>query len=300
MIDAPLALAFTAGLVATVNPCGFAMLPAYLSYFVGTGDDVPETRVASLRRALLIGSVVSAGFLLVFGITGILITAGVQTVTDFIPWLALAVGVALVILGISMLRGFELTVRLPKAKKARGGRSLRSVFAFGVSYAIASLSCTLPVFLSVVALQAQRTDFISGVATFVAYGVGMSMLLLGITIAVGLGRQRLVGALRRSARYINRIAGGILVAAGVYIVWFWTTSLSAGATALGASGPFRLFEDLSQRAFRLIGDHALLWGLGLGALILGAVLTVVLHSDDEGTEPPSEEHTPVRAGHGSG
>ena len=38
MIDAPLALAFAAGLVATVNPCGFAMLPAYLSYFMGRGS----------------------------------------------------------------------------------------------------------------------------------------------------------------------------------------------------------------------------------------------------------------------
>lgn len=299
MIDAPLALAFSAGLVATVNPCGFAMLPAYLSYFVGTGGDAPESRVASLRRALLIGSVVSAGFLLVFGVTGILITAGVQAVTDFIPWLALAVGVLLAILGVAMLRGFELTVRLPKAKKTRGGRSLRSVFAFGVSYAIASLSCTLPVFLSVVALQAQRTDFISGIATFVAYGAGMSMLLLGITIAVGLGRQRLVGALRRSTRYINRIAGGVLVAAGVYIVWFWTTSLSVGAAALGASGPFRFFEDLSQRAFRLIGDHALLWGLGLGAIILAAVLTVVLRSDDH-AGPHEEDHMPVKALHDAG
>ena len=38
MIDAPFALALTAGMVATVNPCGFAMLPAYLAYFVGAED----------------------------------------------------------------------------------------------------------------------------------------------------------------------------------------------------------------------------------------------------------------------
>ena len=34
-MDARLALAFSAGMVATVNPCGFALLPAYLSYFLG-------------------------------------------------------------------------------------------------------------------------------------------------------------------------------------------------------------------------------------------------------------------------
>ena len=37
-MDARLALAFSAGMVATVNPCGFALLPAYLSYFLGLED----------------------------------------------------------------------------------------------------------------------------------------------------------------------------------------------------------------------------------------------------------------------
>jgi len=281
MIDAPLALAFSAGLVATVNPCGFAMLPAYLSYFVGTGGDVPETRTGALRRALVVGGVVSTGFLLVFGVTGVLITAGFSAITESIPWLALAVGALLAILGVAMLFGFELTVRLPKAHKAKAGRSLGSVFAFGVSYAVASLSCTLPVFLSVVALQAQRTDFISGVATFLAYGIGMSMLLVGVTVAIGFGQQRLVGLLRRSARYINRIAGVILVTAGAYIVWFWSTSLTSGATALGENSAFRFVEDLSQRAFRLIGDHALVWGIGLATVIVAALLTVWLRNDDD-------------------
>ncbi|MFH1330813.1 MAG: cytochrome c biogenesis CcdA family protein [Actinomycetota bacterium] len=281
MIDAPLALAFSAGLVATVNPCGFAMLPAYLSYFVGTGGDAPETRVAALRRALIVGGVVSLSFLAVFGITGALIAAGFQAVTDYIPWLALAVGVIVIGLGIAMLAGFELAVRIPRVGRAGKGRGSAGIFGFGVSYAVASLSCTLPVFLSVVALQAQRTDLLSGVVTFLVYGAGMSMLLVGVTIAVGFGRQRLVSLLRRSARFINRIAAGILIAAGAYIVWFWGTNLSSGATALSGSGPFRFIEDLSQRALQVIGDHPLVWGVGLGALILAAILAVIRRDEVE-------------------
>ena len=287
MIDAPLALAFAAGLVATVNPCGFAMLPAYLSYFVGTGDE-NETRVVAMQRALYVGGVVSLGFLVVFGTTGILISAGTagfqNAITSGIPWVAIVVGVAIVILGIAMLRGYELTVRLPKAKKARKGKGTGSVFAFGVSYALASLSCTLPVFLSVVALQVQRTDFISGVATFIAYGLGMSMLLVGVTIAIGLGQHSLVGWLRRSVRYINRVSGFVLILAGSYIVWFWGTTLTSGADALNSSGPFRFIENLSQTAFRVIGNNTLAWGLGLGAIILGAIGFVFLRS-----QPPPDD-----------
>jgi len=291
MIDAPLALAFAAGLVATVNPCGFAMLPAYLSYFVGTGEE-DESRVVAMQRALYVGGVVSVGFLVVFGATGILISAGTagfqNAITSGIPWVAIVVGVGIVGLGIAMLRGYELTVRLPKAKRARKGKGTGSVFAFGVSYALASLSCTLPVFLSVVALQVQRTDFVSGVATFIAYGLGMSMLLMGVTIAVGLGQHSLVGWLRRSVRYINKVSGFVLILAGSYIVWFWGTTLASGADALNSSGPFRFIENLSQTSFRVIGDNTLVWGLGLGALITSATGFVFLRSQP----PPDDGEAP--------
>jgi len=288
MIDAPLALAFAAGLVATVNPCGFAMLPAYLSYFVGTGDE-EESRAVAMQRALYVGGVVSLGFLVVFGTTGILITAGTtgfqNAITSGIPWVAIVVGIGIVILGVAMLRGYELTVRLPKAKRARKGKGTGSIFAFGISYALASLSCTLPVFLSVVALQVQRTDFLSGVATFLAYGLGMSMLLIGVTVAVGLGQHSLVGRLRRSVRYINRVSGFVLILAGTYIVWFWGTTLASGADALNSSGPFRFIETLSQSAFQIIGNNTLAWGLGLASIIVSAIGFVFLRSE----EPPPDD-----------
>jgi cytochrome c biogenesis protein CcdA len=251
VIEAPLALAFAAGLVATVNPCGFAMLPAYLSYFMGLGDGT-NSEAVQVRSALTIGAVVSAGFLLVFGVAGILITAGFRFVIDLIPWLAIAVGIGVVALGIALLLGYELTVGLPKAKRARPGDGYRSVFAFGVSYAVASLSCTLPVFLTVVATQVTRGTFVGGLATFVAYGAGMSLVLVGVTMALAFGKQGLIARLRNSAQYVSRISGALLVLAGGYIVWFWATNLVSGAGALGGVGPFRFVEDLSQRAQNVI------------------------------------------------
>ena len=159
MVEAPIALAFAAGMVATVNPCGFAMLPAYLSYFMGLDGDESRSRPSAVRSALVVGGVVSLGFLVVFGTTGLLITAGFRSVIDWIPWLALVIGIGVIGLGIALLRGFDLNVSLPKAKRGRKDRDVRSVFVFGVSYAVASLSCTLPVFLTVVAGQVIRQAF---------------------------------------------------------------------------------------------------------------------------------------------
>lgn len=273
MIDAPLALAFAAGLVATVNPCGFAMLPAYLSYFMGI-DEGEQDRAAALRGALVVGAIVSAGFLAVFGLAGILITAGFRVVIDVIPWVAIVVGLAVIGLGIALIRGYELKVGLPKAGKAASGRGYRSVFLFGISYAVASLSCTLPVFLTVVATQVTRGSFVSGIATFVAYGAGMAVVLLAVTVAIAVGKQSLIAWLRGSARYISRVSGVILIAAGVYIVWFWTVSLRSGAQALGDSGPFRFIENLSQTAQNAIASAPLLWGSVFVGVVVVAVIVV--------------------------
>lgn len=128
MIDAPFTLAFTAGLVATVNPCGFAMLPAYLSYFMGLSDDGVETGgPAAVRRALVIGAVVSSGFLLVFGLVGVLVTLGLRAVIDVIPWAVMVIGAGVRILGIAMLLGYEPVVNLPKIGGARSGKRSSAV-----------------------------------------------------------------------------------------------------------------------------------------------------------------------------
>lgn len=292
MIEAPLALAFGAGLVATVNPCGFAMLPAYLSYFMGLNDDADRGRGASLRSALLVGAVVSAGFLLVFGIAGVLITAGVRLVIDLIPWLALIVGGAVALLGIALVRGYEPTIGLPKSKRAARGRGYGSVFAFGVSYAVASLSCTLPVFLTVVATQVTRGTFVSGIATFLAYGAGMSLVLVAITVALALGKRTLVSRLRGSVRYVGRASGVILVLAGAYIIWFWTTNIVSGAGALGNAGAFQFVEMLAQLALNAVAARPLLWGVGLAGVVALAGLGLALagRRDRSKDEEPESVH----------
>lgn len=269
MIEAPFALAFAAGMVATVNPCGFAMLPAYLSYFMGLDGDAPRSRAAAVASAFHVGSIVSLGFLLVFGVAGLLITAGFRTIIEWIPWLALLIGVGVIGLGVALLRGFDLNVGLFKAKRGRKGRDFRSVFMFGVSYAVASLSCTLPVFLTVVAGQVTQSNLISGLLTFVVYGMGMALVLLGLTVALALGKASIVSRFRSAMKHVNTVSGVILIVAGLYIVWFWGTSLISGATSLD-SGAFRFVENLSQSALNFVSDNTWIIAIALFVLVAGA------------------------------
>src|SRR5438128_8471152 len=77
--------AFVAGTVATVNPCGFALLPAYLARRVGAEDGTRRSADA-VSRALLVGAVTTAGFMLVFGTIGSAIGLGARELTRALPW----------------------------------------------------------------------------------------------------------------------------------------------------------------------------------------------------------------------
>ena len=113
MTSASLTFAFTAGLVATINPCGFAMLPAYLSYFLGTEDAEALNEKTGIGRAIITGLTVSSGFVAVFSIIGVLVSAGLSAVRQVVPWLTIFIGCALIALGIAFIFGYRLRIFLP-------------------------------------------------------------------------------------------------------------------------------------------------------------------------------------------
>lgn len=270
--DVPLLLAFTGGLVAIVNPCGFAMLPAYLSFFLGLDDAAASAdRAAAVARALRVGVIVALGFVAVFGAAGLLLSAGARALTTAIPWAALVVGAAVVALGVWLLTGRTLHVRLPTPTRAGQGRSSRAVLVFGVAYAVASLSCTLPVFLAVVAGTATNRGVTSALAVFGVYAVGMALPLLALTIGLALGRDALARRARTVGRHTNRIAGALLVVAGVYIVAFWIIEL-AGITGGAVSAAVALVDRGSSLLTNLIGNEPVLWGAAFAVIVMASAV----------------------------
>lgn len=226
-----LALAFSAGMVATINPCGFALLPAYLSYFLGIdgqgssnaegGAGGPGAQTGNpILRALSVSAAVTAGFLAVFMVFGLIWTSVREVIGTRLPYFTIVVGIGLVILGIAMLAGFEPTVSLPKVDLGGRGRQLSSMFLYGVSYAIASLSCTIPIFIAIVSTTLTDTGFAAGLATFAAYGLGMGLTLALLTISVAIARSGLVKAFRRLMPRMNRISGALLIIAGLFVIYY--------------------------------------------------------------------------------
>ncbi len=213
--------AFSAGMVATVNPCGFAMLPAFISYYLATEDSAPQRGARALLRALYVGGVVTAGFVLLFTVAGGVISLGAYALVTAMPWIGLLVGVILVVLGVWMLAGHHITVPgLPELRVPRQ-RSMRSMFLFGVAYGLASLSCTLPIFLIVVGTSFTTRGPLVGIGQFVAYGVGMGLILMGLTVGLALFRDVALGTVRQVLPHVERVGALLLTLAGGYIVYYW-------------------------------------------------------------------------------
>ncbi len=211
----------TLGMVATVNPCGFAMLPAYLSFFLGLDDDGgPGVARASVARAVRVGAAVSAGFLAVFALAGLAVELTPLPVYENAPWISIVIGLALLGLGIAMLVGYEPRVALPRLDRGGRERTVASMFVFGVSYAIASIGCTLPLFLGAVAGTITRESVLDGIIAFGIYALGMTLVLLALTVTMALARTSLVRFLRRAQPYIPRMAGGLVALAGAYVAWY--------------------------------------------------------------------------------
>jgi cytochrome c biogenesis protein CcdA len=267
-----LGLAFAAGMVATINPCGFAMLPAYLSYFLGIEDPSRDAR-SGVLRALAVGFSVSAGFLLVFFLLGIPFAEFARSIQGRLPLVTAVIGTVLVGLGIAMLKGFEPVLNLPKLQKGTGSRELPTMFLFGVSYAVSSLSCTIPIFLSVMAGAFTQDSFAQSLSTFVAYGAGMALVLMALTLAIALARQGLVRSLRRVLPYVNRIAGGLLIVAGGYLAyygWYEHQVLENNASPGGPAAMVTRWND-ALRGWIQANDPR-----RIGLILLAAILLALI------------------------
>jgi cytochrome c biogenesis protein CcdA len=229
----PFGIAFAAGMVAAVNPCGFAMLPAYLSLYLGTEESGFAERSAASRalRALVVGCVVSSGFVVLFGVAGLVISAGGMALIEVMPVLGVLVGEALVVLGVWMLLAgrvpyaaatSRLATRLGDPRKL----SVRGYFLYGLAYGTASLGCTLPSFLAVVGSTVAAGGIVAGAVRFLGYGLGMASVLVVLTVALAFFKEGLLRWLRGALPYVQTVSALLLILAGAYVMFYWWTAQS--------------------------------------------------------------------------
>jgi cytochrome c-type biogenesis protein len=68
-----------------VNPCGFPLLPAFLSYYLGADEEQLPSAPTRVLQGLVVGGLVALGFLGFFALVGLPVSFGVGAIARAVP-----------------------------------------------------------------------------------------------------------------------------------------------------------------------------------------------------------------------
>lgn len=272
MAESSLLYPFTLGMLAAVNPCGFPLLPAYLEFFVGP-DGRHDRIEARAGRAVTAAAFATVGFLVLFGTLGLITQFGWSALAgrsaDVSSYMMVVLGLAMVVLGVLTLARRSVKLPLPSIGTGTGLRRPAALAVFGFSYGVASIACSLPLFIGGVAASFGHGTSLRAVSGLIAYGLGMGTILgaLALGIAVlgrGAGRH-----LRTASRWVPAVGGVILVVVGAYLSWYWLSDIVSPGHSFALE---RLVNRIQLDISTPIDAHARLVGAVLGAVVIAAVV----------------------------
>jgi cytochrome c-type biogenesis protein len=257
MNELPFAFALVAGAVAAVNPCGFALLPVYAGFLITgeNGEDVRRWR--ALGRAGTLTAAMTAGFVVVFGLFGLLVSTAAVALTAYLPWVTMAVGVAVLAAGVWMLSGRELPTFMPKLGGREVTRSFWSMWMFGLFFALASLSCTIAPFLAAVAQAFRSASVLGGTAMFLTYALGMALVIGAVSVVIALAREGILTWMKRQLPKVSRAVGVLLLVAGLYVAYYGWWDLRV----LGGGDPSDPVIEAARSVQRFL-ENAVAWAFG--------------------------------------
>jgi cytochrome c-type biogenesis protein len=229
-----------AGLVSFLSPCVLPLVPGYLSYVTGlAGSDLEQRRAdqvapeaggggvavaarptrtaGAVRGRVLAGTLLFiAGFTVVFTLTAVLVTAVGQALFAQKRPLEIAIGIVIIVLGLSYLGwipGMQREVRIQRLPAA----GLLGAPVFGAVFALSWIPCVGPTLGAVVGMGTVSGQADRAAVLAVAYCLGLGLPF----VVFGLGFHRLLGlfrAVRRNSRWVTRVGGALLIVIGLALV----------------------------------------------------------------------------------
>ena len=229
-IEGNFAYSFILGVLAAVNPCGFVLLPTYLIFFLGTREEPNLTTGERLRRALVVSSGISIGFLAIFFVIGVISRLFTQWIELNAKYASLAIGIVLVIGGARMLTGWTPKFAVPQLGGVQT-KTFRATVVYGVAYAVASIGCTIGFLTTAVFGSIALHGFVSGVLSILLYGLGMAMLVTALTVSLAFAKTGLLTIVKNQLHLIQRLGAIFVTLTGIYLVFYWYAAISETRSA---------------------------------------------------------------------
>jgi cytochrome c biogenesis protein CcdA len=148
-----------------------------------------------------------------------------RTIFPASPWTAAGIGLLLILMGMMMLLRHNLSLTGPIERlagrfqrKNSSNRGLAFYYFYGLSYAIASCGCAMPLFASMI-LFAFSESLTNGIMVFGAYAWGMTTMMLLLSILTVFARAVLQQYLKSLVPFIQIVSGVVMVGAGSYLLY---------------------------------------------------------------------------------
>ena len=204
---------FGAGLVTSLTPCVYPMIPITAGILGGAG--APER---SRPRTILYTLTYASGLALVYSTLGLLagLTGSLFGAVSSNPWAYFTMANLLLLFGLAMLNVFPVNVpgRLLTWAGRFGGGSYGGVFAMGATSGLVAAPCGAPAFAAVLTFVAATGSAVLGFLYLFVFSLGMTALLVAVGLSSGF-----LAALPRSGRWmtgIQRVAGVLLLGMAEY------------------------------------------------------------------------------------
>lgn len=281
-----LAVAYGVGMLALVNPCGFMMLPAFLAYNITDGTHSNPRATRRLGRGVEVGLAVSLGFAGTFLVAGLLVSAGLRSLTEAVPWFSVVVGGSLMVLGLGILAGrqvgMSLGTKLFQRSGPRGGR----MFSFGGAYALTQLACGMGSLLALVGQGMAASSPVGTATVFVAFSLGSTTMLLLLAVSSALMSDVLVRSVRSILPVVGRISGAVLTLTGAYLIVYWAPALLGGNHS--DTWISRYVHDVSASTRHWLQGNELTVTL-LAVLVVAVSAFVVVHATRSTAARPARD-----------
>lgn len=196
--------------------CVLPLYPGFLAYLANqlAGKE-------SKKLLALFGVVVTAGVILFMGLLGLIFTTFLQaSLTNVIGIVSpIAFGI-LGVISILLIFNVDIGQYLPKVHAPIKKNPLWSALIFGFFFGAIVVPCN-PLFIAAMFAKAVQTGaFARNIINFLFFGIGMGLPLLVFSIVSIPASKSIIGFLTKYAKYINRIAGIIMLIVSLYYLIF--------------------------------------------------------------------------------
>ena len=219
-LDVSIGAALLAGAISFLSPCVLPLVPPYLCFITGATLEQlsdAETRVAAQRnRTLLAALMFVLGFSTVFILLGASASYAGQMLRAYMPVLAQAAGVFIIIMGLNFLGVFRLgfLAREKRYQTETRPAGLLGAYAVGLAFAFGWTPCIGPVLATILTLAANEQDVAKGAGLLAVYsaGLGIPFVLAAAGVGTFLG---LMAKFRKHLHRVEQVMGVLLILTGI-------------------------------------------------------------------------------------